>query len=72
MVTTTAIIVWTASALLAAGIGWSKYDKKKKRDKFLAELASYDAEHREKLISRLNPKVQTEVRQQLMARYGKT
>lgn len=70
MFSTTAIIVWTASALLAAGIGWSKYEKKKTRDKFLAELAALEAEHREKLITRLDPKIQTEVRQQLMQRYG--
>jgi hypothetical protein len=62
--------VWTTSALLAAGIGWSRYEKKKTRDKFLAEVAAMDRDAREKLLSRLQPEVQTEVRQQLMTRYG--
>jgi hypothetical protein len=38
----------------------------------LAELAAMDREHREKLLSRLQPNVQTEIRQQLMLRYGLT
>ena len=62
--------MWTVSALLAAGVGWSRYEKKKNRDKFLAELAAMDREAREKLLSRLQPDVQTELRQQLMLRYG--
>jgi hypothetical protein len=57
--------------LLAAGIGWSRYDKKKHRDKLLKDLAAMDREARQKMISRLPPVVQTEVRQQLMMRYGK-
>jgi hypothetical protein len=70
MVSWTSIIVWTVSAVLAAGIGWSRYEKKKTRDKYLAELAAMDGDHREKLLLRLNPTLQTEVRQQLMLRYG--
>lgn len=70
MISATTIIVWTASALLGAGIGWSRWEKKKTRDKYLAELAAFDRDHREKLLSRLNPELQTEVRQQLMQRYG--
>ena len=66
----TTIVVWTICAVLAAGIGWSKYEKKKTRDKFVAELAAMDRERREKLISRLQPQVQMEIRQQLMLRYG--
>jgi hypothetical protein len=62
--------VWTISALLAAGIGWSRYEKKKNRDKLLADLKAMDREAREKLLSRLQPEVQTEIRQQLMLRYG--
>ena len=65
-----AIVLWIVSALLAAGIGWSRWEKKKTRDKYLAELAAMDGDAREKLLSRLNPKLQTEVRQQLMMRYG--
>jgi hypothetical protein len=68
--TWTTITVWTISALLAAGIGWSRWEQKKTRDKYLAELATMDRDHREKLLSRLNPKLQAEVRQQLMLRYG--
>ena len=63
--------MWTASALLAAGIGWSRYDKKKNRDKLLADLAAMDREARQQTISRLPPVMQTELRQQLMMRYGK-
>jgi hypothetical protein len=70
LISATTIIVWTASALLGAGIGWSRWEKKKTRDKYLAELAAFDRDHREKLLSRLNPELQTEVRQQLMQRYG--
>lgn len=70
MVSGTTILLWTLSALLAAGIGWSRYARKKTRDKYLAELAALEPAHREKLLLRLNPNLQTEVRQQLMQRYG--
>lgn len=70
MITWTSIAVWTVSAVLAGGIGWSRYEKKKTRDKYLAKLAAMDREHREKLLARLNPEMAMEVRQQLMLRYG--
>jgi hypothetical protein len=70
MISWTTITVWAISALLALGIGWSRYEKKKTRDKFVAELAAMDPERREKLISRLRPDVQMEIRQQLMLRHG--
>ena len=66
----TTITVWIICVLLAGGIGWSKYEKKKTRDKYLSELAAMDRDHREKLLTRLNPKLQGEIRQQLMLRYG--
>lgn len=44
--------------------------EKKTRDKYLAELAAFDRDHREKLLTRLRPELQAEVRQQLMQRYG--
>ncbi len=66
----TSIVVWIVSAVLAAGIGWSRWEKKKTRDKYLAELAAMDRDHREKLLTRLNPELAMEVRQQLMQRYG--
>jgi hypothetical protein len=69
-ITWTSLTVWIISALLAAGIGWSRWEQKKTRDKYLAELAAMDADKREKLLSRLNPKLAMEVRQQLMLRYG--
>src|SRR5437868_2821962 len=43
----TTIIVWTVSGLLAIGIGWSRFEKKRTRDTFLAELAAFDRGHRE-------------------------
>ncbi|MEY2485191.1 MAG: hypothetical protein QOG67_3334 [Verrucomicrobiota bacterium] len=70
MISWTTIIVWTVSALLAAGIGWSRYEKKKTRDKYLAELAAMERDQREKLLSRLQPDMQMELRQQLLLRYG--
>ena len=69
MITGTDITVWTISALLAAGIGWSRYAKWKMRDKLVRELASMDAERREKMLNRLTPKLAMEVRQQLMERF---
>ena len=70
MVSQTDITVWAASALLAIGIGWSRYAKKRTRDKLLAELAAMDPERREKVLSRLEPKLQMELRQKLMLRSG--
>ena len=70
MITQTDIAVWAASALLAIGIGWSRYAKKRTRDKLLAELAAMDPERREKVLSRLEPKLQMELRQKLMLRSG--
>ena len=72
MVTWTSITVWTISALLAAGIGWSRYDKKKTRDKLLRDLAAMDRDRREKVLSRVDPKTAMELRQQLMLRYGQS
>jgi hypothetical protein len=70
VITWTSITVWIISALLAVGIGWSRWQQKKTRDKYLAELAAMDRDKREKVLSRLNPKLQMEVRQRLMLRYG--
>jgi len=70
MISWTTIIVWTICVVLALGIGWSKYEKKKTRDKFVAELAAMDRDRREKVLGRLQPGVQMEIRQQLMHRYG--
>jgi hypothetical protein len=69
MITGTDITVWTVSALLAIGVGWSRYAKWKTRNKLVRDLATMDPDHREKVLSRLNPKLALEVRQQLMERF---
>lgn len=66
---TTSIIVWSICALLAAGIGWVRYEKKKTRDKFLVELIAMDPVRREKVLGRLTPELQMDLRRQLMERY---
>ena len=64
----TSIAVWTVALLLAVGIGWTRYEKKKTRDKFLRELIAMDPARREKLLSRLRPDIQNDLRRQLMER----
>lgn len=63
------IAVWTASALLAIGIGWSRYAKAKSRNNLVRTLAAMDPERRKKMLSRLNPEVAMELRQELLERY---
>ena len=69
MVTGTELTVWIISGLLAVGVGWSRYAKYKTRDKMVREFAAMDPEHREKVLSRLQPDLQMEIRQELMKRY---
>ena len=69
VVSGTDITVWIISALIAAGIGWSKYAKYKSRDKLVRDLAAMDPERREKILSRLQPDLQMEIRQELMKRF---
>ena len=69
MLTGTEIAVWTVSAVLALGIGGSRYAKMKTRDKLVRELAAMDPNRREKLLSRLNPKLAMEMREELMKRF---
>jgi len=69
MITGTEITVWTISALLAIGVGWSRYAKWKTRDKLVRELAAMDPDRREKVLSRLSPKLAIEIRQELMRRF---
>ena len=69
MITGTDITVWTISALLAAGIGWSRYAKWKTRDKLVRDLAAMDPARREKMLNRLDPKLAMEARQQLLERF---
>ena len=68
-VTGTDITVWIISALLAAGIGWSRYAKWKTRDKLVRELAAMNPERREKMLSRMSPDLAMEARQELMRRF---
>ena len=69
MVTGTQLTVWIISALLAVGVGWSRYAKYKTREKMVRDFAAMDPEHREKVLSRLQPDLQMEIRQELMKRY---
>ena len=69
MFTRTETTVWIISALLALAVGWSRYAKMKTRDKLVRELAAMDPERREKVLSRLNPKLAIEMREQLMKRF---
>jgi hypothetical protein len=65
----TSIILWGICFLLAVGVGWSRYEKKKTRDKFLRELIAMDPVRREKVLSRLRPEMQMDLRRELMERY---
>ena len=69
MITGTDLTVWAISALLAVGVGWSRYAKWKTRDRLVRELAAMDPERREKVLSRLNPKIAMEAREHLMRRF---
>ena len=69
MTTGTSIELWAVCAILAAGIAWSRYEKKRTRDKFLRELAAMEPARREKLLTRLRPELQRELREQLMERF---
>ena len=65
----TDITVWVISALLAIGIGLSKYAKWKTRNKVVRDLAAMDPERREKMLSRMTPEIAMEARQELMRRF---
>jgi hypothetical protein len=68
-VSLSSIILWAICLLLAVGVAWSRYEKKKTRDKFLRELIAMDPVRREKVLNRLRPEIQMDLRQQLMERY---
>ncbi len=63
------IAVWGASALLAIGLGWSRYTKAKSRNDLLRQLAGMDPAVREKMLSRYNPRLAMELRQELLERF---
>ena len=68
-VSLSSIILWAICLLLAIGVAWSRYEKKKTRDKFLRELIAMDPVRREKVLNRLRPEVAMDLRQLLMERY---
>ena len=67
--TATDLTVWIISALIAIGIGWSRYAKAKTLNKIVRDMAAMDPEKREKLLSRLTPKFAMEIRQELLDRF---
>jgi len=69
LVTATDITVWIISALLAIGIGLSKYAKWRTRNRLVRDLAAMDQERREKVLTRMNPELAMEARQELMRRF---
>ncbi len=68
-VTVRDIAVWAISALIAIGVGCSRYAKWKTRDRLVRELAVMDPVRREKMLNRLDPKTAMEARQQLLERF---
>jgi len=69
MVSDRELAVWIVSGLIALGIGLSKYSKYKSREKMVRDFAAMNPEQREKLLSRLQPDLQMEIRQELMKRF---
>ena len=69
MMSGTMLTVWLICALLALGVGWSRYEKRKTRDKILRELIAMDPKRRETVLNRLNPKLAMELREDLLERY---
>jgi aspartokinase-like uncharacterized kinase len=69
MITGTSIALWVGCAVVAAGVGWSRYEKRRTRDKLLRELVAMDPKRREQLLNRLTPKLATELRENLMERF---
>ncbi|MBA3652306.1 MAG: hypothetical protein H0W66_12705 [Chthoniobacterales bacterium] len=63
------LVVWGASALLALGIGWSRYLKYKSRHDLVRQLAAMEPEQRKKMLSRYDPRVALELRQELLERF---
>ena len=62
--------MWIISAVIAIGVGLSRYSKYKTRDGLVRDLAAMDPDRREKVLSRLNPQLAMELRQILMERFN--
>lgn len=67
--TASTIGLWALCVLLAAGVFWTRLEKKRTRDKLLRELMAMEPERREKVLSRLRPELQMEIRQQMMQHF---
>jgi len=63
------LIVWATSAVLAFGIGWSRFAKHKARNDLVRQLAAMEPEQRKKMLSRYSPKVALELRQELLEKF---
>ncbi|MGI8891463.1 MAG: hypothetical protein ACR2G0_11860 [Chthoniobacterales bacterium] len=63
------LVVWGISSLLALGIGWGRFTKYKARNDLLRQLASMDPERRKKMLSRYNPTLAMELRQELLEKF---
>ncbi|MDQ2868554.1 MAG: DUF3106 domain-containing protein [Verrucomicrobiota bacterium] len=68
-VTNTDLTVWIISGLLALGVGWTRLSKWRTNDRIARELAAMTPEQRAKVLSRMNPAVAMEMRQQLLDRF---
>ena len=69
-VTNIDLTVWIISALLAIGVGSSRYAKWKTRDKLVRDLAAMDPERWEKILGNLNPDLAMQAREDLMRRFN--
>ena len=68
--TASILAVGFISAVIAIGVGLSRYSKYKTRDRLVRDLAAMDPDRREKVLSRLNPQLAMELRQILMERFN--
>ena len=69
MITSTDIAVWAISAVLALGVGLSRYTKAKSRNDLTRQLAAMDPGKRKKMLDRLPPNMAMEIRQELLDRF---
>ncbi len=64
------LVVWGVSALLALGIGLSRWAKAKSHNDLVRSLVAMEPERRTKMLDRMNPQTAMELRQTLFERYG--
>ena len=63
------IVIWSISAVMALGLGLSRFAKAKTRRDLVRQIAAMDVEGRRKMLSRLHPAQAMEVRQELLERF---